>query len=121
MAAEREPEAAVVGDQILALGGHGQQRQRRVGGGRCERQRGLGAGHLPERVVAVARERRTGARSGERFEIAAVERRGLGEVLQVGERRASRFARGDDTLRTGARQAAHEAQSEPQRRAAVDA
>ena len=118
MAAEREPETAVVGHQILALGGHRQQRQRGIGGGRRERQRRLGAGHLPEGVVAVAGERGAGARGGERFEITAVERRGFGEALQVGER--LRGARGDHPLRAGARQAAHEPQPEPQRRATVD-
>jgi hypothetical protein len=69
--------------------------------------------------MAVAGERCTGAGGGERFKIATTERRRLGEILQVCERRVRTggrsvtcSTRGDHPRSACRRQAAHEAQAQ---------
>ena len=82
------------------------QRAARAG---AQRQRTLGTGHFPERQVAIAAQRRERTRRSERFEIAAIERGALREILHALEPLCP--ARALDTLCALLRERFHQAQT----------
>ena len=116
MPAEGQPQCAVIGDDVLALGrrGEGGRRfgERRARAGKDGRQF-LHAGDVPHGRVPMAGERGQRARRRERGEIAPVELRAMREVGHVRERQLR--ARRDDALRAFLLQSADHAQAKAQR------
>src|SRR5205807_75442 len=98
MAAQREPEAAVIGDDFLSFGGRWQCGRRF--GESCAREnfrQSLDAGDFPYGVVTMATERDERIGIGERGEIATIELRAMCKIGYRFERRAA--TRFDDPFR----------------------
>ena len=115
VAAQRQPQRAVVGDDVLAFGGRRQGgwgfRERGAGE---ERRQALHTRDVPDGGVPVAGEARERTSGGERGQRAAVKPRAVREVGDVRERALR--ARGDDALRAVLLQAGDHPQAEAQHR-----
>ena len=81
MATQREPERAVIGDDVLAFGRHRQLRigvvERRTGKNRRQL---FDTRHFPHRVVTMTGERRERAGRSEGSEVTAIELRAVREI-----------------------------------------
>ena len=104
VAAQRQPEAGIVGDHVLSLRRGGEAGQE-FGERRRPQEAGqdLGAGRHPVGVAAMAGERGKSARGGKIAPIALAELRAPCEILNASKGCCG--ARGDDALGAGLRQA----------------
>jgi len=119
VAIQREAGGVIVGEDVVGFRRCAERGllhlvDRRGGEQVALRRRGDG---LPQRIAAMAGERRERVRGGERFEIAPFELRAPGEAVDVVERAGG--AGGFDAARSGFAKTAHERQAEPHGRLAV--
>ncbi len=87
MTAQRQPQAAVIGNDVLALAQRAQQRYAFIDR-RCrrqQRQRAVHARDLPYRAMPVPAELGQGIRGGQGLEIASIESGALGHIRNAVE------------------------------------
>src|SRR5690348_7480403 len=113
MASQREAEAAVVGDDVLAFGGRRQRRLRFIEGNAGQKRRhAFHAGDVPHRIMAMSGKRRERIAVGQRSQVAPIETRAVREVGDAAEWALA--ARIDDACGTRFGEPAEEAQPEPE-------